>query len=156
MNGFSNGTAPQRDQQQDQNGRFVGKVVLLVGQQPGENHSLALRFARLGTDVAIIYRVDLVDTAVLGQQVTELKFAIEATGRRCLLLPADADLMQFPRQLVQHIVDRLGRLDFYVSRPPEQNGRSARPTNGQNGYYRPDLLPQRQLMTAAMQAILAQ
>jgi NAD(P)-dependent dehydrogenase (short-subunit alcohol dehydrogenase family) len=159
MKDFSNGTVPQPEPSSlHANGssarpdlghalvgdRFAGKVVLLASEQPGENYSLALRFARRGTDVAIVYRADLCDETAVARQTAHIQTAVEATGQRCLLLPADATMAQSPTVLIQHIVAVLGRLNFFVSRPT-----FAQPESETGA-----LLPHSQLIKAAMQAIL--
>ncbi len=121
----SNGTAPQtgstsaRNKLTDteKNGRFTDKVVLLASQQPQENASLAYRFAQLGADVAIVYRSDLVEGVDLDGQITTIQAQVAAAGRRCLLLPISSGEGESPDQLVQQIIARLGRLDFFISQP---------------------------------------
>jgi NAD(P)-dependent dehydrogenase (short-subunit alcohol dehydrogenase family) len=156
MKDFGNGTTAQPEQHSLRangshahsmahsmaHGRFAGKVVLLTGKQPVENASLALRFAQLGTDVAIVYRADLGDKTAVAQQTADIKAAIKATGRRCLFLPVSVPADQSPAQLVQQIIATFGRLDFFISRPTFAQTESGR------------LLPQIQLAKAAMQAIL--
>lgn len=125
MNISSNGTAPQtgaglgRDKLVDgeKNGRFAGKVVLLASQHPLENAGLACRFAQLGTDVAIIYRSDLVDADQAADQMDTIRAQIEAIGQRCLLLPLGRDDSESPHRLIQQIIAVLGRLDFFISQP---------------------------------------
>jgi NAD(P)-dependent dehydrogenase (short-subunit alcohol dehydrogenase family) len=155
MKDFGNGTTSQSEEhslwansshasangRQDM-GRFAGKVVLLTGKQPVENASLALRFAQLGTDVALVYRADLCDETAVAQQTADIEAAIQTAGRRCLFLPVGVPAMQSPAQLVQQIVATFGRLDFFISRPTFAQNESGR------------LLPQIKLAKAAMQAIL--
>lgn len=123
------------------NGRFTGKVVLLAGKEPVENASLARRFAQLGTDVAIAYRADLCDETAVDRQIADIKAAVEAAGRRGLFLPVRIPAVQSPQQLVQQIITTFGRLDFFISRPTFAQSEDGR------------LLPQIQLIKAAMQAI---
>lgn len=122
--------------------RFTGKVALLVG-TVADNRSLALSLAHRGTDVAIVYETTRADTA---EQVEYMRQDIEATGRRCVLLPAQKVLSQSPRWVVEQVVQLLGRLDFYISRPQKME---------ENGRFSPSPIPQQQLMIAAMKTILA-
>jgi NAD(P)-dependent dehydrogenase (short-subunit alcohol dehydrogenase family) len=159
MKGFNNGTALQTEQNSLRagdmvanpnlaaaRGRFAGKVVLLAGKQPGDNASLALRFARMGTDVAIVYRADLCEETAVAKQVKDIQAAIEATDQHCLLLPADATTAQSPTQLIRHIVAVMGRLDFFISRPAFAQAKTAASS----------FLSEARLIKAAMQAILDQ
>jgi hypothetical protein len=137
--------------------RFRGKVALLSGKQPAENHELALRLARLGSDVAVVYRPDLGGQTAVAQQAAQLQAAVEAAGQRCLLLPADGAALQKAQPLVDLIITTLGRLDFFISRPvARENGRVYATHNEASKQLLPYLLPQHQLMKAAMQAILSQ
>jgi hypothetical protein len=122
-------------------GRFTGKVVLLTGKEPVENASLVRRFAQLGTDVVIAYRADLCDETAVARQITDIKATVEAAGRHCLFLPVRVPAVQSSQQLVQQIVATFGRLDFFISRPTFAQTEDGR------------LLPQIQLIKAAMQAI---
>ncbi|MFO7537114.1 MAG: hypothetical protein R6X32_03540 [Chloroflexota bacterium] len=161
----SNATIPTTQEQVDRNDaahdRFRGKVALLVGQQPAENHDLALRFAHLGANVAVIYRPDLGDKTAVFQQAAHLQVAIEAAGQRCLILPADLAALQAPQALIDTINAILGRLDFFISRSTgtkngSENGRVYANGSEGNKQHLPYPLPQHQLMIAAMKTILAQ
>src|SRR3954468_14334140 len=85
--------------------KLKGKVALITGGDSGIGRAVAVLFAREGADVAINY---------LPQEETdaqETRQAVEAVGRRCLLLPGDLTDAQFCQELVDAAASGLGRLD---------------------------------------------
>ena len=96
--------------------QLLDKVVLLVGDTPEDVDSLARSFARNGADVAIMYRNEnrQRETAV-DEAARHIKAAVEAAGRRCLLLKCRPGGEQFPRKAVGRIIEEFGRLDAFVT-----------------------------------------
>lgn len=88
--------------------KLEGKVALITGGDSGIGRSVAVLFAREGADVAISYLSEDRDA-----QVT--RKAIEAEGRRCLLIPGDVSDPSYCKSVVAQTVHQLGRLDVLVN-----------------------------------------
>jgi NAD(P)-dependent dehydrogenase (short-subunit alcohol dehydrogenase family) len=95
-------------------GKLRGKVALVTGGDSGIGRAVAYFFAREGADVAIAYLREEQSDA------EETRQAIEATGRRCLLLPTDLTRPQAPKGLVNETVKAFGQLDILVSNAAHQ------------------------------------
>mgnify|MGYP001546204598 CR=1 FL=1 len=95
-------------------GKLDGKVALITGGDSGIGRAVAILFAREGADVAIGFlpreRPDALDT----------QRAVEACGRRCLLLPGDLSTARVCRELVAKTVKHFGQLDVLVSNAAHQ------------------------------------
>jgi NAD(P)-dependent dehydrogenase (short-subunit alcohol dehydrogenase family) len=90
-------------------GKLAGRVALITGGDSGIGRAVAVIYAREGADVAIVY---LSDEEVDAQ---ETKHAVEAEGRRCLLLPGDVSNSAFCDAAVDQAAATLGRLDILVN-----------------------------------------
>ncbi len=90
-------------------GKLQGKAALITGGDSGIGRSVAVLFAREGADVAIVY------LAAEQSDAEETRHAVEAEGRRCLLLPGDVTDGAFCRQAVERTVKEFGRLDVLVN-----------------------------------------
>jgi NAD(P)-dependent dehydrogenase (short-subunit alcohol dehydrogenase family) len=90
-------------------GKLSGRVALITGGDSGIGRAVAVLYAREGADVAIVY---LADEEVDAQ---ETKRAVEAEGRRCLLLPGDVSNSAFCDAAVDQTAATLGRLDILVN-----------------------------------------
>jgi NAD(P)-dependent dehydrogenase (short-subunit alcohol dehydrogenase family) len=89
-------------------GKLEGRVALITGGDSGIGRAVAFLFAREGADVAINY------LPVEEQDAVEVQRAVQALGRRCLLLPGDLTRASVCQQLVEKTVKELGGLDILV------------------------------------------
>jgi NAD(P)-dependent dehydrogenase (short-subunit alcohol dehydrogenase family) len=96
-------------------GKLENRVALITGGDSGIGRAVAVLFAREGADVMINYLPE--------EQVDaeETRDAVEAEGRRCLLMPGDLTDSRFCKELVDRTVRELGRLDILVSNAAHQN-----------------------------------
>ena len=90
-------------------GKLAGRVTLITGGDSGIGRAVAVLYAREGADVAIVY---LADEEVDAQ---ETRRAVEAEGRRCLLLPGDVSNSTFCDAAVDQTAATFGRLDILVN-----------------------------------------
>jgi NAD(P)-dependent dehydrogenase (short-subunit alcohol dehydrogenase family) len=90
-------------------GKLSGKIALITGGDSGIGRAVAVLFAREGADVAIVFLPEEVADA------QETLAAIEANGRRGLLLPGDVTDPGFCRHAVGQTVETLGGLDILVN-----------------------------------------
>jgi NAD(P)-dependent dehydrogenase (short-subunit alcohol dehydrogenase family) len=90
-------------------GKLTGKVALITGGDSGIGRAVAVLYSREGADVAIVFlpeeEIDARETAR----------AIEAEGRRALLIPGDVTDPEFCRDAVERTVQELGKLDILVN-----------------------------------------
>jgi NAD(P)-dependent dehydrogenase (short-subunit alcohol dehydrogenase family) len=96
-------------------GKLEGKRALVTGGDSGIGRAVAVLFAREGADVAINY------LAAEHSDAEETRRAVEAEGRRCVLLPGDLTDAAFCAELVNRTIDELGGLDILVSNAGYQN-----------------------------------
>ena len=89
-------------------GQARGKVALITGGDSGIGRAVAVLFAREGADVAIAYLAEDADAE-------ETKAAVEAEGRRAILLRGDVADRDFCREAVARTVRELGGLDILVN-----------------------------------------
>jgi NAD(P)-dependent dehydrogenase (short-subunit alcohol dehydrogenase family) len=89
-------------------GKLKDKVALVTGGDSGIGRAVAVLFAREGADVAISYLSEDRDAA-------QTKKAVEAEGRRAILLPGDVSDRDYCREAVRETVRQLGRLDILVN-----------------------------------------
>jgi len=96
-------------------GKLEGKVAIVTGGDSGIGRAVAVLYAREGADVAI--------TALPAEHADaeETRKAVEAAGRRCLVLEGDLTDGEFCQQTVDQTVAELGRLDILVSNAAHQN-----------------------------------
>ncbi|MET8310520.1 3-oxoacyl-ACP reductase family protein [Micromonospora sp. NPDC005173] len=85
-----------------------GKVALVTGGSRGIGAGIALRLAQDGADVALTYRQNAEQAAIVGKQ-------IEALGRRALVIQADGADPTAVRDAVDRAAAELGRLDILVN-----------------------------------------
>lgn len=90
-------------------GKLQDKVALITGGDSGIGRATAVLFAREGADVAIVFLPAEKSDAV------ETQHAVEAEGRRALLIPGDVSNSKFCRKAVEQTVKKLGKLDILVN-----------------------------------------
>lgn len=95
--------------------KLRGKVALITGGDSGIGRAVAVLYAREGADVAITY--------MLSEQkdADTTRKAVEAEGRRCLILPGDLTDSTFCEDAVERVVEEFGQLDILVSNAAHQN-----------------------------------
>ncbi len=84
------------------------KVALVTGGDSGIGRAVAVLFAREGADVAIAYLTEHEDARAT-------KAAIEAEGRRCILISGDVSIRSHCIKAVARAVNELGGLDVLVN-----------------------------------------
>ncbi|HEX6037890.1 SDR family oxidoreductase [Longimicrobium sp.] len=88
--------------------KLQDRVALVTGGDSGIGRSVAVLFAREGADVAIVYLNEHEDAE-------ETKRAVEAEGRRCILIAGDVRDPRFCEAAVEHTVSELGKLNVLVN-----------------------------------------
>lgn len=83
-------------------------IALITGGDSGIGRAVAVLYAREGADVAIVYLHE-------HQDAEATKAAVEAEGRRCLLIPGDVSSAAFCDGAVKRAVDEFGKLDILVN-----------------------------------------
>jgi NAD(P)-dependent dehydrogenase (short-subunit alcohol dehydrogenase family) len=96
-------------------GKLEGKCALITGGDSGIGRAVAVLYAREGADVAISFLPEEQSDA------QETQRAVQAEGRKCVLLPGDLKEAAFCNQLVERAVSELGKLDVLVSNAAHQN-----------------------------------
>jgi NAD(P)-dependent dehydrogenase (short-subunit alcohol dehydrogenase family) len=96
-------------------GKLDGKVALITGGDSGIGRAVAVLYAREGADVAI--------TALPAERrdATETRRAVEAAGRRCLVIEGDLTDARVCRGAIDRTIKEFGRLDILVSNAAHQN-----------------------------------
>ncbi|MGE0499457.1 MAG: SDR family oxidoreductase [Rhizobiaceae bacterium] len=89
-------------------GKLEGMTALITGGDSGIGRAVAVLFAREGADVAISYLTEDRDAEVTAK-------AVQAEGRKAILLPGDVADKTYCRKAVEKTVDAFGRLDILVN-----------------------------------------
>lgn len=89
-------------------GKLEGKVALITGGDSGIGRAVAVLFAREGCDVAIAHLAE-------DRDAEQTRTAIEAEGRRALVLKGDVRQRAFCLDAVEQVVDMFGKLDILVN-----------------------------------------
>jgi len=88
--------------------KLAGKVALITGGDSGIGRAVAVLYAREGADVAINYLNE-------HQDAERTREAVEAEGRRCILLPGNLADRKICRKVVADTMKAFGRLDVLVN-----------------------------------------
>lgn len=88
-------------------GKLEGMAALITGADSGIGRAVAVLFAREGCDIAICHLDEEEDAA-------ETKAAVEAEGRKGIVLQGDAADPAFAKAAVEATLDAFGRLDVVV------------------------------------------
>jgi NAD(P)-dependent dehydrogenase (short-subunit alcohol dehydrogenase family) len=96
-------------------GKLQGRAALITGGDSGIGRAVAVLFAREGADVAISY------LPAEQRDAEETRRAVEAEGRKCLLLPGDVCDPGYCRDVVERTVRELGKLDILVNNAAYMN-----------------------------------
>jgi NAD(P)-dependent dehydrogenase (short-subunit alcohol dehydrogenase family) len=89
--------------------KLQDKAAIVTGGDSGIGRAVAVLFAREGADVALVY------LPVEQADAEETRKAVEAEGRRALLVPGDVRDSGFCREAVERAVGEFGKLDILVN-----------------------------------------
>jgi NAD(P)-dependent dehydrogenase (short-subunit alcohol dehydrogenase family) len=88
--------------------KLLDRVALITGADSGIGRAIAVLFAREGADVAVAYLNEHEDAE-------QTKRAVEAEGRRCILISGDVADPEFCIEAVERTIDELGGIDILVN-----------------------------------------
>jgi len=88
--------------------KLLDKVALITGADSGIGRAIAVLYAREGADVAVAYLSEHEDAQ-------ETLRAVEAEGRRCILIAGDVADADFCQEAVERTIDELGGIDILVN-----------------------------------------
>jgi NAD(P)-dependent dehydrogenase (short-subunit alcohol dehydrogenase family) len=89
-------------------GRLKDKVAIVTGGDSGIGRAVCLAFAREGADIVCSYLNEHSDAE-------ETKKVVEASGRKCILVPGDLSEEAQCRKIVETCVSSFGRIDILVN-----------------------------------------
>jgi len=89
-------------------GKLKDMAALVTGADSGIGRAVAVLFAREGADVAVAYLNEHADAETT-------RCAVEAEGRRCILLSGDVADADFCKAAVQRTIEEFGKLDVLVN-----------------------------------------
>lgn len=89
-------------------GKLKDMAALITGADSGIGRAIAVLYAREGADVAIVYLDE-------DQDAEETRAAVEAEGRRAILIPGDISDRAFCKAAVERTVQEFGKLDILVN-----------------------------------------
>src|SRR5437667_2771785 len=87
--------------------KLDGKVAIVTGASSGLGVAFAEGLAGVGADVAICAR--------RAERLEETKAKVEATGRRCVAVPADVAKPEDCQRVVDETVEQLGKVDVLIN-----------------------------------------
>ncbi|POX37483.1 NAD(P)-dependent oxidoreductase [Streptomyces sp. Ru73] len=99
-------------------GKLRDKVALITGGDSGIGRAVAILYAREGADVAVTYLPEEEPDAA------ETRSAVEAEGRKCLLIAGDLADESFCREAVERTVSELGGLNVLVNNAAHLNSQT--------------------------------
>jgi NAD(P)-dependent dehydrogenase (short-subunit alcohol dehydrogenase family) len=88
--------------------KLKDKVAIITGGDSGIGRAVAVLYAREGSDVAVVYLNEHDDAK-------ETKRAVEAEGRRCILISGDVSNAAFCRETIAQTVRAFGKIDIVVN-----------------------------------------
>lgn len=88
--------------------KLCGKVAVISGGDSGIGRAVAILFAKQGADIAIVYLNETDDAQTTKQN-------IESYGRKCILIKGDLKKEEFSKQVVERILNELGKVDILVN-----------------------------------------
>jgi NAD(P)-dependent dehydrogenase (short-subunit alcohol dehydrogenase family) len=100
-------------------GKLEGKVALITGGDSGIGRAVAVLYAREGADVAITALPEERDDS------EHTRRAIEAEGRRCIVIEGDLSDPDVCVDAVERTVAELGQLDVLVHNAAHQNSKES-------------------------------
>src|SRR5215471_3034403 len=90
-------------------GKLPNKIALITGGDSGIGRAVAVLYAREQADVALVFLPEELSDA------EDTRNAIEAEGRRALLIPGDVTQPAFCREAVERTASHFGKLDILVN-----------------------------------------
>jgi NAD(P)-dependent dehydrogenase (short-subunit alcohol dehydrogenase family) len=94
--------------------RLVDRVALITGGDSGIGRATAVRFAREGARVAIVYLNEQADAE-------ETQRLVEAEGSKCRLIQGDIGKESFCQRAIKNTIKFFDRLDILVNNAAEQH-----------------------------------
>ena len=91
-----------------QTNRLRGKVVLVIGCNSENGHSLITALAQKGADIVLVY------ADKLPPDTLNLKEIVESLGQRCLVIAGNPSSRGFAERTMQQIAMTFGRLDVFI------------------------------------------
>jgi len=88
--------------------KLEGMIALVTGADSGIGRAIAVLYAREGADVAIVYLNEHRDAE-------DTKRAVEAEGRRCIMMAGDVADLRFCETAVEETLRQFGKLDILVN-----------------------------------------
>ena len=89
-------------------GKLENEVAIITGGDSGIGRAVAVLYAREGADIAIVYLTEHEDAKTT-------KAAVEAEGRRCILIAGDVRKRKFCDAAVKQTLKAFGRVDILVN-----------------------------------------
>lgn len=91
-------------------GKLKNKTAVITGGDSGIGAAAAIAFGKEGADVVIAYYAEYENEDAL-----RTKRRIEASGRRCLLIPGDLKNERHCQDVIRKAVDTFGKIDILVN-----------------------------------------
>lgn len=88
--------------------KLKNKVAIVTGGDSGIGRAVAVLYAREGADVAV-FHLDEEEDAL------ETKEAVEAEGRKCIIIQGDVSDLKFCKDSVAKVIKTFGKLDILVN-----------------------------------------